>query len=110
MTLIFQPVQALLCAKAGARFVSPFIGRLDDVSTDGMGLISDIVQIFDNYSFDTEVLAASIRHPKHVVEAALLGADVSTIPHKVMLQLARHPLTDVGLAKFLKDAERIPKG
>ena len=110
VTLCFSPTQGLLAAKAGATYISPFIGRIDDVSWDGMELIGQLRTIYDNYGYETEILAASIRHPKHVVEAALLGADVSTIPHKVMLQLARHPLTDVGLAKFLKDAERIPKG
>jgi len=103
VTLIFQPLQALMAAKAGATFVSPFIGRLDDVSTDGMTLISDIVQIFDNYAFDTEVLAASIRHPIHVVHSALAGAHVATIPMKVIDQLVKHPLTDKGIAQFEAD-------
>jgi len=109
VTLVFQSVQALLAAKAGAQFVSPFIGRLDDVSTDGMQLISDIVTIFDNYMFDTEVLAASIRHPMHVAHAALAGAHVSTIPFNVIQQLAKHPLTDLGIERFNKDFANIPR-
>lgn len=109
VTLIFQPVQALMAAKAGARFVSPFIGRLDDVSTDGMELISQIVHIFDNYTFDTEVLAASIRHPVHVVQAALAGAHVSTIPFGVIEKLLRHPLTDIGIERFNADYAKIPQ-
>lgn len=108
VTLVFQPMQALMAAKAGASFVSPFIGRLDDVSTDGMNLIADIVQIFDNYHFDTEVLAASIRHPVHVTQAALAGAHVSTIPFKVISQLTKHPLTDIGIEKFNADYAKIP--
>jgi transaldolase len=108
VTLVFQPMQALMAAKAGAQFVSPFIGRLDDVSTDGMQLIADIVTIFENYHFNTEVLAASIRHPVHVTQAALAGAHVSTIPFKVIAQLAKHPLTDLGIAKFNADYEKIP--
>jgi transaldolase len=103
VTLCFHPVQALLAAKAGATYVSPFVGRLDDISTDGMGLIADIVTIFNNYDFNTEVLVASVRHPVHVLEAARLGADVSTIPYKVIAQLAQHPLTEIGLEKFLAD-------
>ncbi len=103
MTLCFSPTQALLVAKAGAVFVSPFIGRLDDVSYNGMQLIRDIVTIYNNYGFDTEVLAASIRHPMHVVEAALAGADVATIPYSVIDKLLKHPLTDIGLEKFLSD-------
>lgn len=109
-TLVFSPSQALLAAKAGATFVSPFIGRLDDVSTDGMLLIEQIVQIFSNYQFETEVLAASIRHPMHVVQAALMGADVATMPLKVIEQLAAHPLTDIGLAKFMQDAKTAERG
>lgn len=109
VTLCFSPTQGLLAAKAGATYVSPFLGRIDDVAWDGMELIGQLRTIYDNYGYATEVLAASIRHPKHVVEAAMIGADVSTMPYKVMLQLAKHPLTDVGLAQFLKDAERIPK-
>ena len=106
VTLCFQPIQALLAAKAGATYVSPFVGRLDDISSDGMGLIADIVTIFGNYDFDTEVLVASVRHPMHLVEAARLGADVATVPFKVIERLVRHPLTDIGLEKFLADAGR----
>jgi transaldolase len=109
VTLIFQPIQALMAAKAGAQFVSPFIGRLDDVSTDGMDLIAQIVQIFDNYTFDTEVLAASIRHPVHVVQAALAGAHVSTIPFGVIAKLLKHPLTDIGIERFNADYAKIPQ-
>lgn len=103
VTLCFSPVQALLAAKAGATFVSPFVGRLDDVSSDGMQLISQIRQIFDNYLMETEILVASVRHPQHVVESALLGADCATIPPKVLWQLAKHPLTDRGIESFLED-------
>jgi transaldolase len=102
-------VQALLAAKAGAAYVSPFVGRLDDVSQDGMSLIADILQIYRNYRFGTKVLVASVRHPIHVLEAAKLGADVATIPYAVIEQLARHPLTDTGLKKFLADWEKVPK-
>ncbi|MCB0404511.1 MAG: fructose-6-phosphate aldolase [Bdellovibrionales bacterium] len=102
-TLIFQPLQALLAAKAGAAYVSPFIGRHDDIGQDGMLLVSEIVQIFDAYNFETEVLAASIRHPIHVLEAAKMGAHVATMPLKVIKQLVEHPLTDIGLKKFLED-------
>ncbi len=108
-TLCFSAVQALLAAKAGATYVSPFVGRLDDVSQDGMALIADIVQIFRNYRFQTKVLVASIRHPIHVLEAAKIGADVATIPFGVIDQLAKHPLTDAGLKKFLADWEKVPK-
>lgn len=103
VTLCFSPAQAILAAKAGASYISPFIGRLDDIATDGMQLISDIVQIYDNYAFETEVLAASIRHPMHIVNCALAGADVATIPFKVIKQLVNHPLTDKGLEAFLAD-------
>jgi transaldolase len=103
VTLCFSAAQALLAAKAGAAYISPFIGRLDDVGQNGMQLIADIVQIYGNYGFKTEVLAASIRHPMHIVDAALLGADVCTIPFKVIKQLANHPLTDKGLENFLAD-------
>jgi transaldolase len=103
VTLCFSPAQALLAAKAGATYISPFIGRLDDVATDGMTLIRQIVQIYDNYGFATEVLAASIRHPLHIVDCALAGADVATIPFKVIQQLVKHPLTDKGLEAFLAD-------
>ncbi len=110
VTLCFSAVQALLAAKAGATYVSPFVGRLDDISQDGMALIADIVQIFRNYRFGTKVLVASVRHPVHVLEAAKMGADVATIPYGVIEQLAKHPLTDAGLKKFLADWEKVPKG
>ena len=110
VTLCFSATQALLAAKAGATYVSPFVGRLDDLSEDGMELIQQIVTIYDNYDFDTEVLVASVRHPIHVVQAALMGAHVATIPFKVITQLAKHPMTDLGLAKFLEDAKKIPRG
>ena len=103
VTLCFSAAQALLAAKAGASYISPFIGRLDDIAQDGMQLIRDIVQIYDNYGFATEVLAASIRHPMHIVDCALAGADVATIPFKVIQQLVKHPLTDKGLEGFLTD-------
>lgn len=109
VTLCFSPTQALLAAKAGATYISPFVGRLDDVSQDGMELIQQIVQIYENYDFATEVLVASVRHPIHVLQSALMGADVATCPLKVILQLAQHPLTDKGLAQFLKDWENVPK-
>ena len=107
VTLCFTPAQALLAAKAGATFVSPFVGRLDDIGTDGMALIGEIVQIFQNYRdrYNTEVLVASVRHPGHVIQAARLGAHVATLPPKVLKQLVQHPLTDKGLAAFLKDWE-----
>ena len=103
VTLCFSAAQAILAAKAGAKYISPFIGRLDDIATDGMQLIRDIVQIYDNYDFETQVLAASIRHPMHIVDCALAGADVATIPFKVIKQLVQHPLTDKGLDAFLSD-------
>ena len=103
MTLCFSASQAILAAKAGAKYISPFIGRLDDISTDGMELIREIVQIYDNYGFATEVLAASIRLPRQIVDCALAGADVATIPFKVIQQLVKHPLTDNGLNAFLSD-------
>jgi len=106
VTLVFSPSQALLVAKAGAYFVSPFLGRLDDISEDGLGLLRQIVQIYRNYSFSTEVLAASLRHPLHVVEAAKIGAHIATMPFKVFTQLFQHPLTDRGLEAFLKDWEK----
>jgi len=109
MTLIFSPTQALLAAKAGARFVSPFVGRLDDIATPGMELVRDILQIFDNYDFDCEVLAASLRHPMHVVEAAKMGAHIGTMPYAVFNGLLKHPLTDIGLKKFLDDWEKARK-
>ncbi len=104
-TLCFSPTQALLAAKAGADYISPFIGRIDDISSDGMGLIEEIVQIYDNYGFETEILAASIRHPTHVKRAALAGADVATMPFSVLTNLLDHPLTDRGLERFLADWE-----
>jgi transaldolase len=106
-TLVFNAVQALMAAKAGASFASPFVGRLDDISTDGMELIEQICTIYRNYGFDTEVLVASVRHPIHVVQAALLGADVVTVPASVLRQLAKHPLTDIGLERFLADWEKV---
>jgi transaldolase len=109
MTLCFSPLQALLAAKAGAAYISPFVGRLDDVSHNGMDLIEQIVQIYDNYGFETNVLAASIRHPLHIVDAALMGADVVTVPFKVIEQMIQHPLTDVGIKKFLADWEKVKK-
>jgi transaldolase len=106
VTLVFSATQALLAAKVGAAYVSPFIGRLDDVSTDGMALIEQIVEIFDNYEFSTEVLVASVRHPMHVVQAARIGADICTCPPAVIDSMFKHPLTDTGLEKFLKDHEK----
>jgi transaldolase len=103
MTLCFSVSQALLAAKAGAAYVSPFVGRLDDISQDGMGLIEDIVEVYEKYEIGTEIIVASVRHPDHVVRAALLGADIATIPHKVIKQLVQHPLTDQGIAAFMKD-------
>ncbi|KAF0179939.1 MAG: transaldolase [Nitrospirae bacterium] len=109
VTLIFSANQALLAAKAGAHYVSPFVGRLDDISHIGMDLVGDIQDIFDNYAFDCEVIVASIRNPIHVMEAARMGADIATIPYSVIAQLAKHPLTDIGLEKFLKDWESSQK-
>ena len=106
VTLIFSPMQALMAAKAGASYVSPFVGRLDDISQAGMDLVSDIMNIYGNYGYETEVIVASVRNPIHVVEAALIGADIATIPFKVIDQLARHPLTDIGMEKFLADWEK----
>lgn len=103
LTLCFSSPQALLVAKAGASYVSPFVGRLDDIGQDGMQLVREIVQIYDNYEFPTQVLVASVRHPQHVVEAALAGADVATVPFKIIEQLFQHPLTDIGLQRFLAD-------
>lgn len=108
-TLCFSPTQALLAAKAGATYISPFVGRLDDIATDGMQLISEILEIYQNYDFKTEVLVASVRHPMHVQQAARMGAHVATCPLSVLLQLAKHPLTDIGLQKFLADWEKVPK-
>jgi len=109
VTLVFSPLQALLAAKAGASYVSPFVGRLDDISQDGMGIIEDIRTIFDNYGYEAEIIVASIRNPIHVLNAALLGADIATIPFSVIAQLSKHPLTDIGIDKFLKDWEKVPK-
>ena len=109
MTLIFSPLQALIAAKAGAAYVSPFIGRLDDISQVGMDIIDQIVTIVDNYEFDTEIIVASIRNPVHVLEAALLGADIATIPFSVLEQLTKHPLTDIGIERFLADWKKVPK-
>jgi len=109
VTLIFSAMQALLAAKAGATYVSPFVGRLDDISHDGMNLIGDIRTIFDNYGYDTEIIVASVRNPVHVLDAALIGADIATIPYSVIVQLAKHPLTDAGIKKFLEDWEKVPK-
>jgi transaldolase len=109
-TLIFSPIQALLAAKAGASFVSPFVGRLDDASHIGMDIVGQIVTIFQNYDIPTEVLVASIRNPLHVVDAALMGADIATMPFKVLQQLVKHPLTDVGIKNFLADWEKVRKG
>lgn len=103
VTLCFSPTQALLAAKAGANYISPFVGRLDDISHSGMDLVSQIINIYDNYGYETEVLVASIRHPLHLVEAAQMGADVATMPFDVINKLFNHPLTDIGLAKFLSD-------
>ncbi|MEK7308664.1 MAG: fructose-6-phosphate aldolase [Nitrospirota bacterium] len=109
VTLIFSPTQALLAAKAGATFVSPFVGRLDDISHYGMELVSQILEIYGNYDFNTEVIVASIRNPLHVIEAARMGAHIATIPFSVIEQLSKHPLTDSGIDKFLKDWEKVPK-
>jgi transaldolase len=106
-TLIFNATQALMSAKAGASFVSPFVGRLDDIGHNGMGLIGEIREIFDNYGFTTQILVASIRHSLHVIESARLGADIATMPYKVLEQLLKHPLTEIGLANFLKDWEKV---
>ena len=109
VTLCFSATQALLAAKAGASYISPFVGRLDDVSADGMAVVADIIEIYENYGFDTQVLVASVRHPVHVLEAAKLGAHVATCPLSVLLQLTKHPLTDAGLTKFLSDWEKVPR-
>ncbi|OGW07061.1 MAG: fructose-6-phosphate aldolase, partial [Nitrospinae bacterium RIFCSPLOWO2_02_39_17] len=109
VTLVFSPTQAILAAKAGATYISPFVGRLDDISHIGMDIVGQIVTIYDNYDFSTEVIVASIRNPLHVVEAALLGADISTIPFNVIKQLVKHPLTDIGIEKFLSDWKKVPK-
>jgi len=109
VTLCFSANQALLAAKAGATYISPFVGRVDDVSSDGMSVVADILEIYENYDFDTQVLVASVRHPMHVLEAAKMGAHVATCPLSVLLQLTKHPLTDLGLQKFLADWEKVPK-
>lgn len=109
VTLIFSPTQALMAAKAGATYASPFVGRLDDISQSGMELIDQIMTIYENYNFTTEVIVASVRHPVHVVEAALMSAHVATIPFKVMEQLSKHPLTDIGIERFLEDWKKVPK-
>ena len=109
VTLVFSPLQALLAAKAGATYISPFVGRLDDISQDGMDLVKDILDIFSNYLFETEIIVASIRNPIHVLTAARLGADIATIPYKVIEQLAHHPLTDIGIEKFLQDWKKVEK-
>ncbi len=109
VTLVFSSSQALLAAKAGAAYVSPFVGRLDDISHVGMGIVSEIMDIYENYMFDTELIVASVRNPLHVVEAAIIGAHIATIPYSVIIQLIKHPLTDIGIDKFLKDWEKVPK-
>ena len=107
VTLVFSPSQALLAAKAGATYVSPFVGRLDDISHEGMDIVREIVPIFEHYNLDTKVIVASVRHPRHVVEAALIGAHIATIPFKVLKQMVRHPLTDIGITRFLEDYKRV---
>lgn len=109
VTLCFSPAQALLSAKAGASYISPFVGRLDDISQPGMDLVSDIISIYDNYGYTTEVIVASVRSPMHVIDSALVGADIATIPFKVIDQLAKHPLTDIGIEKFLSDWKKRSK-
>jgi transaldolase len=109
VTLVFSPLQALMAAKAGATYISPFVGRLDDISQDGMNVIEQIIDIFANYLFESEIIVASIRNPLHVLTAARLGADIATIPFKVIEQLAQHPLTDIGIEKFLKDWQKVEK-
>ncbi len=109
VTLIFQPLQALMAARAGASFVSPFVGRLDDIGEVGMDLVADIRRIYDAYALETEIIVASVRHPIHVLEAARIGADISTIPFKVIQQLSYHPLTEKGIAQFLDDWKKVPQ-
>jgi transaldolase len=109
VTLIFSPLQALMAAKAGATYVSPFVGRLDDIAHNGMAVVEQILEVFSNYLFETEIIVASIRNPLHVLEAARMGADIATIPFKVIEQLVRHPLTDIGLDNFLKDWQKVEK-
>ena len=108
-TLIFSPLQALMAAKAGAAYVSPFVGRLDDISHDGMEIVDQILTVFQNYGLETEVIVASVRHPRHVLEAALMGAHIATIPFKVINQMANHPLTDKGIETFLSDWKKVPR-
>ena len=110
LTLIFSPLQALLAAKAGATYVSPFVGRLDDISHDGMEIVDQIRTLFDNYGYATEIIVASVRGPQHVLQAGMIGADICTIPYSVMLQLTKHPLTDIGLEKFLADWQKHVEG
>ena len=109
VTLVFSPLQAVMVAKAGATLVSPFVGRLDDLSSDGMNLIQNMKQVYDNYGYTTKILVASIRHPMHMLDSALIGADIVTVPFKVINQVSQHPLTDKGIAQFLKDAEKVPQ-
>lgn len=109
VTLVFSPLQALMAAKAGASYISPFVGRLDDISHDGMKLVEQMIDVFSNYLFEAEIIVASVRNPLHVLEAARLGADIATIPFGTLAQLARHPLTDIGLANFLKDWQKVEK-
>jgi len=110
VTLVFTPLQALLAAKAGATFVSPFIGRLDDIASEGMRIVRDTMEIFMNYEVETELLVASVRHPMHVLEAAVAGADIATVPPKVLRQIVKHPLTDIGIERFLADWEKVKGG
>lgn len=107
VTLVFSPLQALMAAKAGASYISPFVGRLDDISQDGMNVVEEIIDVFANYLFEAEIIVASIRNPMHVLTAAKLGADIATIPYKVIEQLAKHPLTDIGMENFLKDWRKV---
>lgn len=109
VTLVFTPVQAVIAAKAGATYVSPFIGRLDDIADEGIRIIEDIVEIFDNYSYETEVIVASVRNPVHVLNAMRIGADIATIPYSVLMQLMKHPLTDIGIKRFMEDYENSRK-
>jgi transaldolase len=109
MTLVFSPAQALLACKAGAKYISPFVGRLDDVGHDGMDVVAQILDIMDNYDFDAEIIVASVRHPGHVVEAAGMGAHIATVPYDVLKKMFKHPLTDVGIEKFLQDWQKIAK-
>jgi len=108
-TLVFSPAQALLACKAGARYISPFVGRLDDVGSDGMDVVAQILDILDNYQFDAEVIVASVRHPIHVVEAARMGAHIATVPYEVLKKMFKHPLTDLGIEKFLQDWQKVAR-